>query len=93
MGASDVKGFSTMTTELTRPISRRIGDIVVTMREDGVELRGFRKRYSVLVSYEEIAKRGLMRYGVRLTERQWANPLAQLRKLSRLLKSQRIQVG
>ena len=79
-----------MTTELTKPVTRRIGDIVVTIREDGVELRGFRKRRSVLVSYEEIAKRGLMKYGVRLTEKQWSDPLTQVRKLSRLLKSQKL---
>jgi hypothetical protein len=78
-----------MTTELTRPVTRRVGDIVVTIREDGIELRGFRKRTSVLVSYEEIAKRGLMKQGVRLTEKQWSDPLTQVRKLSRLLKSQK----
>ena len=82
-----------MTTELKRPVSRRIGDMVVTIREDGVELRGFRKRHSVLVSYREIAKRGLMKYGVRLTEKQWADPLAQVSRLSSLLKSQGIKAG
>ena len=82
-----------MTTELTKPVSRRIGDIVVTIREDGVELRGFRKRHGVLVSYQEIAKRGLMKCGVRLTESQWADSLAQVRRLSSLWKSQGLKAG
>jgi len=82
-----------MTTQLRKPVSRRVGDIVVTLREDGVELRGFHKRRSVLVSYEEIAKRGLMRVGVALTEREWAEPLTQLRKLSYFMRRQGINNG
>jgi len=71
-----------MTTQLSKPVTRRIGELVVTLREDGLELRGYRKQRSVVVPFEEIAKRGLMRAGVSLTERQWCEPLEQVRKLS-----------
>jgi len=71
-----------MTTELSKPVTRRVGDLVVTLSAAGVELRGYRCRYSVRVSLEEIAKRALMRRGVRLTEKQWREPLEQVRRLA-----------
>jgi hypothetical protein len=82
-----------MTTEWTRPVARRIGDMVVTIRQEGVEIRAVRKQRAVLVRYDEIVRRGLMKFGVRLSEKQWADPLRQLRNLSRLLKSQGIKAG
>jgi hypothetical protein len=50
-----------VTTELTKPVSRRVGDLVVTIENDGIRLRAFRKRRSVFLPWSEAVKRGLVR--------------------------------
>lgn len=69
-----------------RELHRRVGGLVVTITEKGVELRAERRKLSTVlfVSWEEIAKRGLQNAGYSLLEKEWAKPLEQLWRLSSL---------
>lgn len=42
-------------THLRKPLDRRIGRLVVRLRNDGLELRGFYKQSSHFVSWAQIA--------------------------------------
>jgi hypothetical protein len=63
-------------------IRGQVGDLEVIVTKDGVELRYRGRRSRVQVPFGEIAKLGLQRVGVALTEREWHHPLNALRNLS-----------
>lgn len=76
-----------MVTELTKPVKRRRGGLIIIITDKGARLRGERRHddsSSVFVTWEDIAKLGLQREGVSLRESQWAKPLQTLQKLARL---------
>jgi hypothetical protein len=70
-------------TELSKPLTRRIGDLIVTVSDKGITLRAAkcRKRCKI-VSWDEIARLALQRDRLSLTEAEWNTPLAQLSRLA-----------
>ncbi len=70
-------------------VSRKVyiegkGDFVVTISQDGVSIRMFRKRKRVKLSFEELAKLGLEQAAYLLTSEEWKDPLRTLGNLGRL---------
>lgn len=81
-------------TELTKPINRKIhvaghGDYVVTLRPDGVALRGRRKQKAIVVPWEMLARSGLEAGGWSLSAGEWDDPLRTVARLGRLPKAAR----
>jgi hypothetical protein len=78
-----------MTTELNKPVSRKVhirdkGDFVVSITEDGISIRKFRKQKSVTLAYDQLALRALEQAAYLLNKREWEDPLGTLSKLGRL---------
>ena len=73
-----------MPTEFSKPVRRRVGNLVVTITADGVELRAFRRRKCLRLTWSQLAKQGLKEAGYSLTQKEWEQPTKQLRRLARL---------
>lgn len=76
-------------TELRKLTGRKVhlpghGDFVATLTPEGVSLRKAGKRGTVTLTWAEVAREGLERVGLWLTEREWNDPLRTLGALSRL---------
>lgn len=70
-----------------KPRTLRIGDLVVTVRADGLHLRGTRRRRGVFVAWNAIALDGLEREGYELKNgQQESTAVDQLAHLARLKK-------
>lgn len=69
-----------------RELHRRVGGLVVTITENGIELRAERRRTAkaLAVTYDQMAKQGLLNGRYSLTEAEWAKPLDQLWRLAQL---------
>lgn len=79
----------TARTELTKSVSRRVhiaghGDFVATLSPAGVSLRKLGRRGRIWLTWDELAREGLERIGVSLTEREWGDPLRSLERLATL---------
>jgi hypothetical protein len=64
-----------MPTELRKPVSRKVGKLIVTIDSKGVVLRGFRKPRKYRVTFGQIAAMAL-RGEVNLTADEWQNPVS-----------------
>lgn len=67
-----------MPTNLSKPVSRRIGNLVVTITATGLELRAFHGQRKLVASYEVIAKKACTMKGDRpsgLSVSEWQDPL------------------
>ena len=78
-----------MTTELNKPVSRKVhirdkGDFVVSITKDGISIRKFRKQKSVMLPFDQLALRALEQEAYLLNEKEWDDPLGTLGKLGRL---------
>lgn len=78
-----------MVTELNKTVSRKIhvrdkGDFVVSITNDGITIRTFRKRKSVTLSFDQLALRAIEQAAYLLSEKEWNDPLGTLSKLGRL---------
>lgn len=73
-------------TELRKgqTLKRRIGGLVIEVSEKGVRLRGAGNSLAVSLTYPELAKCGLIKQRLNLSEQEWERPLESLRKLNRL---------
>ena len=69
-------------TELgNKPVTRRVGQLVISIEKDGIRIRAFRKRRSVFVAYDALVKQGMIDDGgYRLTEEEWLHPIDSLMK-------------
>lgn len=69
-----------------RELHRRVGGLVVTITDKGVELRAERRKLAkaLFVSWEQMAKVGLQNGRYSLLEAEWAKPLEQLWRLAQL---------
>ena len=74
-------------TELTKPLVRRAGNLVVKISRKGVTLRRYRCHRYVTVSWEEIAKRGLENASYCCNDQEWRAPAKTLAKLRRIPRS------
>ncbi len=61
---------------------RRIGDLVVTIDKQGVEVRGAGKVKSVRLTWDQVILAGLKEAQYCLTKKQWENPRKTLQKLA-----------
>lgn len=50
-----------MATELSKPVTRRIGDLVVTIGEQGISLKPNRAQKSLFLSYDKLISGALDR--------------------------------
>ena len=78
-----------MVTELKKTVSRKVhvqgkGSFVVSITEDGITIRRFRKRKTVTLPYDQLAFRALEQAAYLLNEKEWDDPLGTLSKLGRL---------
>jgi hypothetical protein len=83
-----------MVTELKKTVSRKIhvrdkGDFVVSITNDGITIRTFRKRKSVTLSFDQLALRAIEQAAYLLSEKEWNDPLGTLSKLGRLKRKSR----
>jgi len=82
-----------MVVELTKPIERRVGDIVIRIDVDGaITLRGYRKkRAAAAVPLETIATYALGLESLSLTELEWAKPLRVIQRLAYHVREHRVE--
>ena len=78
-----------MVTELNKPVSRKVnvrgkGSFVVSITNDGITIRRFRKRKSVTLPFDQLALRALEQAAYLLNAKEWEDPLGTLSKLGRL---------
>lgn len=78
-----------MVTRLSKRVSRRVQipgrrDIVVTIREDGIAVRQWRKRKTVVLPWDKLVMRALEHHAYMLNELEWSDPLKTLDRLARL---------
>ena len=82
-------GGGGMVTELKKAVSRKVhvrgkGDFVISITEDGINIRKFHKRKSVTLPFDQLALRALEQAAYLLNEKEWDDPLGTLAKLGRL---------